>query len=168
MSEVKYNSKGQRLVDPPFRIVTADDAQKVMVDQANKAREDDPKQHRMYLIMWVYNDGSGDKGFEFVQGQANARQLIKNLIDQIDIKQSFIINEVTPFGEDGGKPSIYTFMKALEPYYNDGFLIDEYLEADTIDKEFERMQNMTIGDLPEINTEQQIQNTLAHYESEGN
>lgn len=164
LEQVKRNSSGQVLVDPPFRIRTADEAQQVLVEQAKIAQENNDKQNRWYLIMWVYKDDSGDKGFEFVQGQANARQLIKNLIDQIDINQSFIINEVTGFGEPGGKPSVYHFMKGTQQFYNDGFDIEEYLESDAVDREFERMQNMTIGDIPETNAMEQMDNMLAHFE----
>jgi hypothetical protein len=165
-TNVKTNSRGEVLKDPPFRIMTMEEAQEKALNQARIAQANSDKQQRWYLVMWVYNDGSGDKGFEFVQGQAHARQLIKNLIDQIDIKQSFIINEVTGFGEAGGKPSVYDFMNATQPLYDDGFDINEYLDSESTDREFEKMQNMAIGDIPETYGNLQADNMLVHYDSE--
>lgn len=142
------------VVDISKNPVTEQDVTK-MINNAEQYDSNDPKQLKMYLVCFVYKGEPVEKGFEMVRGQANVRQFLKNIIDQIDIFQSFLIVEDFPFGGEDGKPSVYHFLKWMEEYYDDGFDVEIY--RDDVEEEYEKMQKVgTIGDLPSIDNKSQI------------
>ena len=96
---------------------------------------------KYYMLVCVYN--SGETTVEFIQGQPNVRLTIINSLDGLDIYQSFVLVEDVGFGQEDGKPSVYTFMKWIEDNYNDGFDIDEYVQYRTEQEDLnQRIENL--------------------------
>ena len=119
------------------------------------------KSKKTYMLVLYYIDGTDDTVVEFVQGQKNARSLLINVIDQIDIHLSFVLVDDVPFGVEDGRPSVYTFLTWIKDNYRDGFDIEDYnlqyQEDQKVDKEFERLRRLGInGDLPNTYQNEQV------------
>lgn len=120
-----------------------------------------PKSQKTYMVVLYFTDGTDDVSVEFVTGQSQTRQMILNIIDQIDIHMSFVLVEDVPFGILDGKPSVYQFLKWISSNYNDGFNIEDYNterhQDEENEKEYMKMREIELnGDVPSTFQDQQI------------
>lgn len=121
------------------------------------------KTEKYYMLVCQYN--SGETTVEFIQGQPNVRLTIINSLDSIDIHQSFVLVEDVGFGQEDGKPSVYTFLKWIEKNYNDGFDIDEYvqyrIEQEDLNQRIENLQKYhSVGGVIQTHQSEQINDML--------
>jgi hypothetical protein len=124
------------------------------------------KQEKGYLILLSYSDESGDSDWEFVTGQANAREFLINRINEIDLYESKVIVEDWPFGLEHGCPSVYDFLTWINDSYDDGFDPADYSlhslsDEDKQIQEIESMQSIIDGDVQASNQMQQQNDTLS-------
>lgn len=129
-----------------------------------------PKDKTEKYYMLVYRDKAGATSVEFIQGQQNVRLAIINSLDNMDIHESFVLVEDLGFGEEDGKPSVYTFLKWIEKNYNDGFDIDEYIQAkmeeEDLTKRIENLQQYhSVGGVIQTHQNDQINDMLYDPES---
>lgn len=125
-----------------------------------------PKSEKVYMLVLYYIDGTEDTVVEFVKGQATARELLKNCIDQIDIHASFVMVEDMPFGVPDGKPSVFTFLQWISDNYHDGFDIEDYeehrREDEANEKEYMRLRDLGInGDEIQTYQNQQVEDMIS-------
>lgn len=123
------------------------------------------KDKTVKYYMLVSKDKFGSTSVEFIQGQQNVRLAIINSLDDMDIHQSFVLVEDVGFGEEDGKPSVYTFLKWIENNYTDGFDIDEYvqtkMEEEDLTKRIETLQQYhSVGGVIQTHQNDQIQDML--------
>lgn len=119
-------------------------------------QKEKPKSEKEYLVLLTYNDGTGDKSFSFIKGQAGTREyLIENIAD-INLDESYVLVEDVEFVD--GVLTVYNFLKLMEADYHDGFDVDDYLlHKDTGNGE-EEARLLDSGDAIETNQGQQADN----------
>ena len=121
-------SEEKNLINPIYFVDDKDKTEKGLINpvkfenQVKKGPES-----KKYLILFCFysseEEGDNNRTYEIVTGRTNARQLIKNNIEDIDIHESKILVEGVVL-ED--MISIYEFMKHIEINYSDGFDIEDY------------------------------------------
>ena len=121
------------------------------------------KTEKYYMLICQLK--TGETTVEFIQGQPNIRLAIINSLDNIDIYQSFVLVEDVGFGQEDGKPSVYTFLKWIEDKYNDGFDIDEYIQYRTEQEDLnQRIENLqkyhSVGGVIQTHQSEQISDML--------
>lgn len=99
----------------------------------SKMRRMDPES-KQYLICIASNSPEVSDYWEICTGRTEARDFIKDNIDVIDFEKSFVLVETVSLNE---RKSIHAFMKHIEPFYNDGFDIEEYIRGDFSEKEYQ-------------------------------
>ena len=135
----------KHLIDPPYKIVLGDqEKQPAQLPVQNPTQK--AKSEKYYMLVFYFNDGTGDTEVTFVKGQSNARDTIINRIDEIDVYNSFVLVEDVPFGSQDGKPSVLEFLQWIQDGYSDGFDPNDYsLHKKQEVEEFENMQRI-MGD----------------------
>lgn len=137
--------------------------------QAKSLKKEKNKEAKKYLLLIKYNDGTGDKTFEIIDGRTQTRKLIIEAIDEIDILNSYVLVEDVAFGE--AMPTVYQFMKLIESDYSDGFLIDQYLNQKQLNdlenlSDEEREQRYSRGDIPPTYNKEQTEALFMNQDKE--
>lgn len=112
-----------------YRVVDAD--KDLQFDKSSNKK--DPEE-RQYLICIASIPGSGyEDEWVIVTGRRAAYEKIVESIEYIDLENSFILVETCTLKD---RKSIYTFMKYMENFYNEGFDIEDYVRGDWSEQEY--------------------------------
>lgn len=108
---------------------------------------------KQYLILAVFTatdeNRDIDKSFEFVTGRTAAWEMIKSMIEYLDIHESLILVEGVAL--EGAK-SIYEFVKYAEVFFpDDTFDIEDYNYGDVDEDDVEEINRMNVEIQPPIN-----------------
>lgn len=109
-------------------------------DEANRGKRKKGPEEKQYLICIKALQGSGlEDEWEICEGRSEAREYIKTCVDYIDFERSFVLVESCVLAD---RKSIYTFMKHIEQFYNDGFDIDDYVRGDWSEDDYIKSNNI--------------------------
>lgn len=112
-----------------YRVVDAD--KDLQFDKSSSKK--DPEE-RQYLICIASIPGSEyEDEWVIVTGRRAAYEKIVESIEYIDLENSFILVETCTLKD---RKSIYTFMKYMENFYNEGFDIEDYVRGDWSEQEY--------------------------------
>lgn len=109
---------------------------RVVNDKYDKREEASKKnpENKQYLICIASIPDSGvEDEWCIVNGRRAAYEKIVESIDYIDLRYSFVLVETCTLSD---RKSIYTFMKYMENFYNEGFDIDDYVKGDWSEQEY--------------------------------
>jgi len=98
---------------------------------------------KQYLILAVFmptdENKDIDKYFEFVTGRPAAWDMIKSMIEYLDIHESLVLVEGVPI--EGAK-TVYEFMKYAEVFFpEDTFDIEDYNYGDVDEDDLQEINN---------------------------
>ena len=112
-----------------YRVVNAD--KDLQFDKSSSKKDPEEKQ---YLICIASIPGSEyEDEWTIVTGRRAAYEKIVESIEYIDLENSFILVETCTLKD---RKSIYTFMKYMENFYNEGFDIEDYVRGDWSEQEY--------------------------------
>ena len=100
-----------------------------IVDNSKPYKNHEEKQY-LICIAAPYSDSDI---WNIVTGRTAAYEYIKDYIDIIDFKDSFILVENCTLNE---RKSIYAFMKYVGQFYEDNFDIDDYVKGDWSESDY--------------------------------
>ena len=110
----------------------ATEVDKAKRENAVKKKDPEEKQYLVCIKATVWS--SCDDEWDICFGRTDAREYIKSCIDYIDFDHSFVLVESCILAD---RKSIYAFMKHIEPLYNDGFDIDDYVHGDWSEEDYD-------------------------------
>jgi hypothetical protein len=100
-----------------------------------KMRSKDPEERYYLICIRAAAQSDMPDEWHIVSGRTEAREVIINAIDYIDFEESFVLVETCTLND---RKSIYTFMKYIEQFFNDGFDIDDYVKGDWSEDDYIR------------------------------
>ena len=99
-------------------------------EEANKKTPED----KQYLICISALPGSEvDDEWVIVTGRRAVYDKIVESIEYIDLRYSFVLVETCTLAD---RKSVYTFMKHMENFYNEGFDIEDYVKGDWSESDY--------------------------------
>ena len=111
-------------------------------DKREEIRKRNPED-KQYLICIASIPGSGmEDEWVIVTGRRAAYDKIVESIDYIDLRYSFVLVETCTLSD---RKSVYTFMKHMENFYNEGFDIEDYVKGDGSESDY-----MTSNEIDQI------------------
>ena len=108
-----------------YRVVNPN--QDLQYEKRQEEIRKDPESRQYLICIKATPQSSMPDEWEIVTGRSEAREMIIDAIDYIDFEHSFVLVESCVLAD---RKSIYTFMKHIEQFFNDGFDIDSYIKGD--------------------------------------
>lgn len=109
---------------------------KEMVKIVDNTKPRKNPEEKIYLICI---SGHSEDMWNIVTGRTEAYNYIKDIIEDINFEESFILVENCTLNQ---RKSIYAFMKYCESFFEDSFDIDDYIKGDWSEDDFRKSHSI--------------------------